>query len=330
MPLAQKIKKIITSQTLLQKNDTVIIGVSGGADSICLLHILVQLRYELGITLLVAHFNHKLRKGSDADQKFVEQLAQKYSLGFVSSSWKHPQALPKSSIEEQARDKRLAFFTQVAKSTKAAALALAHNKNDCAETVLMRMIRGSGLEGMRAIRPQNIIGDLKIIRPLLDVSRADIEQYCRKNKCSYREDPTNKKTIFTRNKVRHKLLPALQKEYNPNIHNVLSNLANSCTVDYDYIRQNACKRFKKHLLPSKKNQLKFAQDALLKEHPALRRMIYRLSFKELKGNTNQLTLNHFLEIEDLLTHRPKGSIVHLPSKCSVKKCTKHLTFIFQS
>ena len=193
----------------------------------------------------------------------------------------------------------------------------------------MRVLRGSGLEGMRAILPKNTINNLTIIRPLLGTYREEIEKYCHKNKLYYREDPSNKKTIFTRNKVRHKLLPTLQKEYNPNIHHVLSNLANSCAVDYDYMNKIAAKRFKKHLLPSKKHQLKFSQASLLKEHPALRRMIYRRCFKTLKGNTNQLTLNHFLEIEDLLIQRSRGSIVHLPCKCLVKKCSKYLTFILQ-
>lgn len=326
MSLIQRVKNNIIKQNLLSKNDTIIIGVSGGVDSVCLLHILVQLRYELGITPIVAHFNHQLRRGANQDQKFVESLAQNYSLMFSTSTWKHSSKSKKGSLEELARNKRLAFFSQLKNDTKAAALALAHNKNDVAETVLMRILRGSGLEGMRSITPQNNIFDLTIIRPLLDTSRAEIEKYCLKNKLRYREDPTNNKTIFTRNKIRHKLLPVLQKDYNPNVTQTLSNLANNIATDYDYLEQNALKRFNKLLLPSQKNTLKFSQTALLKEHPAMRRMIYRLCFKNLKGNTNSLTLQHFLEIEDLLYHRPKNAIIHLPSQCFVKKCTQHLTF----
>jgi tRNA(Ile)-lysidine synthase len=227
--------------------------------------------------------------------------------------------LKKSSPEERARNARLNFLFRVARKTGAGKIALGHNLDDQAETVLMRILRGTGLYGLAAILPKREISGFQIIRPLLEVSRKEIEAFLRRKKIRTRLDPTNLQDIYFRNKIRNKLLPLLRKDYNKNIKEVLANMAQSSGYDYDYLQRKASAMLKARntRIPSKR---------LIRLHPAIRRLVIRQAIARVKGDTRRITFRHILEVEDLTFNRPVNSIVDMPKGISVKKDKNNLVF----
>jgi len=317
--IIDKVRATIKRYNLISKNDRIVIGVSGGPDSLALLYILNSLRDELKITLQVAHLDHMLRKDSYRDRAFVQNLAQKLHLPISSTNINVKEIAERGSIEEIARNARLGFLFQVAKDVKANKIALGHNLDDQAETILMRIIRGTGLYGLSGILPYREICGYRIIRPLIEIRRKDIEAFLKKKKIKPRLDISNLGDIYFRNKIRHKLLPLLEKEYNHNIKGVLSNMAQSSGYDYDYLSNIASSKLKQ--LGKRINLDKF-----LDLHPAIQRLVLRLHIAKLKGDTRALGFRHIREIEDLIFNRPTNSIVDLPKNISVIKTKKYISF----
>lgn len=325
MHLNQKVKKNIQNNLLFIRGATVIVGTSGGPDSTALTHILHNLQYELGFHLHIAHYNHNLHRNANPDQKFVEQLAEQLNVPCSVERWNNPKALKKGSIEDAARQRRFQFFNRLANKINAQTVVLAHTKDDLAETVLMRILRGTGLQGLRGILPVRKMKNICYIRPLLTVKKDDLLAFLRRKNIRYRIDPTNKKTEFFRNKIRLELLPLLSKQYNCNIKELLVNLADNIATDYDYIETQAQKLFTKLAKCSSNNKnVRIDLDLYSSQHPALKRMIIRSGIKQLKGDTNRITLTHYREIEDFLQNRPQRSIVHLPRNISIRKSSKYL------
>lgn len=312
MDIIQKTKKSIARYSLINTGDRVLVGVSGGPDSVALLHILNKLRYELGINLSVIHVNHQLRKSADTDQKFVQDLCTSLNIPCAVLKLNMKNIKEKGSLEEIARKKRFDAFIRIAGANKANVIALAHHQDDLAETVLMRILRGTGLLGLRGILPKRKFNRLQVIRPFLDIPKRDIDIFLKKSKIKYRIDPTNKQTCFFRNKIRLELLPKLKKNYNNNISEVLAHLADNIAVDYDYLHNQGQKSLKKlNMLTQRKNQIQLSLAPLKKLHPSLLRIVIRLSIEQLKGDMKRLTLNHINEVEDLIHNRPAGAIVNL-------------------
>ena len=244
--LAERALKHIRQKEFLHPGDRVGVAVSGGIDSVALLRLLLELRHELGIVLSVVHFNHKLRGAeSDADQEFVAQLAREHKLEFFcdSDDVDGHAAAERIGLEQAARDLRYGFFSSLLSSEDKPCLnkiATGHTLDDQAETVLMRMIRGAGLRGLGAIFPrmgvENDEGDVcgEIIRPQLCLRHEELRQYLQELKQPWREDSTNTETRFTRNRLRQRLLPLIEQEFNPNIAQNLSELAEIARGEEDY------------------------------------------------------------------------------------------------
>jgi tRNA(Ile)-lysidine synthase len=317
--ISDKVKNTIKRYNLIDKGDKVLIGVSGGPDSVALLYLLNSLRKELKLTLYIAHLDHKLRRDSFKDRIFVERLAQKLKIPVFAGEINIKQLAKQGSIEEIARNARLGFLFKVAKDIKADKIALGHNLDDQAETVLMRILRGTGLYGLSGILPKRKIAGYEIVRPLIEIRRKGIESYLKRKKIKPRIDKSNLEDIYFRNKIRNRLLPLLEKEYNENIKEILSNMAQSLGYDYDYLMGVAPRTMKgaKHKL----NLNRFT-----KLHTALQRLILRLSIARIKGDMRRLTFQHIREIEDLILNRPVNSIVDLPKGVSAVKTKKYLSF----
>jgi tRNA(Ile)-lysidine synthase len=325
MRLIQKVKKNLQDNPLFVRGATVIVGTSGGPDSTALTHILHNLQYELGFHLHIAHFNHNLHRSANTDQKFVEQLAEQLNVPCSVGHWSNSKTHKKGSIEDAARKQRFQFFNQLAKKINARVIVLAHTEDDLAETVLMRVLRGTGLQGLRGILPSRKMDGIYYIRPLLAVKKEHILTFLKKKNIPYRIDPTNKKTEFFRNKIRLELLPLLSKQYNHNIKELLTNLADNIATDYNYLEMQAQKLFTKLAKCSSNNKnIRIDLKLYSSQHPALKRMIIRNGVKQLRGNTNRLTLAHFREIEDFLQNRPQKATVHLPRNISIRKDSKYL------
>ena len=319
MMILDKAREAIKKNRLIVKNDKIVIGISGGPDSVALLYLLNSLKKELKLTLHIAHLDHMLRKESHRDKAFVERLAKRLKIPITTGQINVKGLARLGSLEEIARNARLGFLFKVAKDIKAKKIALGHNLDDQAETVLMRILRGTGLSGLTGIFPKREIADFQIIRPLIEVRRREIEAFLKKKKIKPRLDTSNLKDIYFRNRIRNRLLPLLEREYNQNIKGVLSNMAESVGCDYDCLNRLAYKAMKR--MGAKINLKKF-----LKLHPAIQRMVLRLTITRVKGDTRRITFQHIKELEDLILNRPVNSVVDLPKGVSVIKEKKYLSF----
>ena len=326
MDLIPKAEKWLQENHALVYGDRIIIAVSGGPDSTALLHILYYLRHRLGISIHIAHVNHQLRPSASRDERFVAGLGRKLGVPVSTGRVRVKTSSGKSSIEEAAREKRFEFLLKLAKQKKANIIALGHTQDDLAETVLMRILRGTGLLGLQGILPEKTRNGIRLIRPLLSFSKKDILQYLKKNKIKYCIDPSNKNPVYFRNKIRRDLLPLLEKKYQTNIREVLSNLANTTAVDYDYLQKEGMRQLKKHALWSKnKRQVALHLSNLGQLHQSQQRMVIRLAVQVLQGNLNQFSVRHMKEIEDLIGQRPNRSRVDLPHGITVQKNKGFLT-----
>jgi len=317
--ILDKAKTSIKKYNLINRNDKIVIGVSGGPDSVVLLYLLNSLKKEFKLKLHIAHLDHMLRKDSGKDKEFVLALAKRLKLPVTTAQINVKALASHGSIEEIARNARLGFLFKAAKDTGAKKIALGHNFDDRAETVLMRILRGAGLYGLSAILPKRDIAGHQIIRPLIEIRRREIEAFLRQKKIKVRIDSTNLEDIYFRNKIRNKLLPLLEKNYNPNIKQILNNTAETVGYDYDYLSQRAQKFISK---TSAKLDLK----KYLKLHTAIQRLVLRLMITKLKGDTRRINLAHIKELEDLILNRPVNSIVDLPKGVFVVKKKNALQF----
>lgn len=310
---------------LIKSGDRIVVGVSGGVDSIVLLHLLLDLRYQFGLNLIVAHYNHQLRRTADRDQRFVEKLAHRHHLPFYTDTSQTLKAAKQGSIEELARKERLRFFEKLVVDYKAHGVALAHHKDDLAETVLMRIIRGTGLQGLRAIQPKTDFGRIMLIRPLLRLSKSDILAYAKHHDLDYKEDPTNQQRKYLRNRVRNELLPLLQKDYNPQVCDALVKFAETAADDLEYLEVQ-CDRAFRRMCDVQREHIQMDMAAFVRLHPSLQKMVLRRIYKHFCNHTKRLSSRNIYEAQDLLRHRPNHSIVDWPSKVSLQKTDTKLIF----
>ncbi len=243
----QQVLEFCERNSLLGQNDQIVVGVSGGFDSLCLLHLLKTFSARFALKLTVAHLNHQLRSDeAQLDEKFVRDTAGRWQLPLVVDRQPVAElaAQRHQSIEEAARQVRYDFLQGVAREVGANKIAVGHNADDQAETVLMHFLRGTGLSGLRGMLPivqmerggpeaEGVTG-LWLIRPLLETSRADIEAYCQAHRLTPRQDQSNADITFFRNRLRHELIPYL-KSYNPNINQVLRRTAKVAAADLELL-----------------------------------------------------------------------------------------------
>ncbi len=226
--MLQKLLNYIRERRLIQAGDRVGIAVSGGADSVALLRAMLELRAELGIVLSIVHFNHKIRgRVGDADAEFVAELAKQYGLKLHLASGDVPAFAKEHHLSTEAAARRLRYemFRKLLAEDGPDMIATAHTRDDQAETVLLRVLRGAGTRGLAGIHPTLKLDCGTIIRPMLEVSRDEVESYLKSLDQLWREDQTNADVVYTRNRVRHQLLPLLERDYNPNIREVLAEAA---------------------------------------------------------------------------------------------------------
>lgn len=233
--LQQKVLTTIQKHNLIQEGDKIVIGVSGGPDSMCLLNCLFCLKEILKIELVVCHINHMLREEAEEETEYVQAFCE--TIG-VPCFTKYADVTKMSQeqklgTEEMGRKVRYDFFEEVAKQTGANKIATAHNSNDNAETVLMNLLRGSGISGLKGIE----IRVKQYIRPILECDRIEIETYCTEKGLNPRIDKTNLENDYTRNKIRNQLIPYLQKEFNPNIIQGLNRLSELATEEEEYFKE---------------------------------------------------------------------------------------------
>ena len=240
--MKQKILNTIKKYNLIENGDSIVIGVSGGPDSICLLHVLNNLKKEMNFSIYVAHINHMIRKEADEETEYVKDFCKKIGVECfikkmdVVSIAKEA----KQGTEETGRKIRYEFFEEICKKTNSNKIATAHNNNDKVETIIMNVLRGSGSNGLKGIEP---IRDGKFIRPLIEIEREEIENYCLKNNLNPRIDKSNNENIYTRNKIRNAVIPYIKKEFNPNIIKTINRLSEVSAEESEYLEKITQKVF---------------------------------------------------------------------------------------
>lgn len=239
--LQQKVLGTIQKHNLIQKGDKIVIGVSGGPDSMCLLNCLFCLKEILSIELVVCHINHMIREEAEEETKYVQAFCEKINVPCFTKYVDVTKLSQEQKLgtEEMGRKVRYEFFEEVAQKTNSNKIATAHNSNDNAETVLMNLLRGSGISGLKGIE----IKVKQYIRPILECNRTEIEDYCKEKDLNPRIDKTNLENDYTRNKIRNQLIPYLQKDFNSNIIQGLNRLSELATEEEEYFKEIVSKTY---------------------------------------------------------------------------------------
>ncbi len=310
---------------MFRRGDKVLVGVSGGPDSTALLDILFNLRSRLGIELVVAHFNHRLRgEESDEDARAVARVAQCYGLPFVADAGDVAAFAKKArrGIEEAARHLRYAFFERVLGEVQADRVALGHNADDQAETILFHFLRGSGTAGLAGMPP--VRGPF--VRPLLGIRRSTIEKYCRRARLSTRMDTSNFNTDYTRNRIRLELIPALQNVYNPNLVPALLRMAEIVRADEAFMRTEALRVFASQAKVTD-DEVAFDRKAFDLVPLALQRRLVRLAWSELTGR-DDLPFDQVERVLEIVARKESGQVVQLPGGVYMAKEQLTVTFTY--
>jgi tRNA(Ile)-lysidine synthase len=309
---------------MVECGDKVLAAVSGGPDSIALLHILYLLSDELGITLHVAHLNHMFRgEESEADALFVAEAAQRYGLPVTVSAVDVPQYRLRHHLSNQvaAREIRYDFFLETARQAGASKVALAHQGDDQAETILINFLRGAGTAGLKGIPP---VREGIYIRPLLDVRRSEIEAFCSEMDLAFRQDSSNIKPVYTRNRIRLNLVPLLEKEYNPGLVPALLRLGEICREEDSCLDDLAQAALQGALLESVPGRVLLRLERLSAAPLAIRRRILRLAWRELTGAAVNLDFQHTEAALHLINSGRAGSQAAMPGNVTAVRTYKAL------
>lgn len=307
-----KVLSTINKHNLIQKGDKIVLGLSGGPDSVCLLHVLNRLKKDFNIEIYAAHLNHQIR-GIEAqkDALYVSKLCEDMGIIFFVKSINVPKYCENEglSLEEGARKLRYEMFYEIKDKIKANKIAIGHNLNDQAETVMMRIMRGTGLKGLKGI---DYIRDNCIIRPILDVERNEIEEYCEAYNLNPRIDKTNLENIYTRNKIRLDLLPYMKDNFNSNVIESIVRMSNSLKSDNDYIEKEAEAKFREVSNIKEKGFVEINLDDFACLHDAIKVRVLRNSIKHILGDTNFVDQRHIEDIMSLEDNSKVNKMLTLP------------------
>lgn len=310
MDIVEVFKNTVLKYRMIKNGDRVLVGVSGGPDSVCLLHLLLRFKEEFGIDLAIAHLNHSFRgREADEDEAFVKELAKRWGVPCYAQKIDVPAYIRETGLspEDAARRVRYAFFERIREKIKASRIALAHNSNDREETILMNIFRGSGIEGLVGIEP---VRD-HYIRPLIEVERDAIEEYLKKEGIPFRIDSTNLQTIYFRNKIRLELLPLIKRDYCPHLSTSLKRLSEIASLDASLLEElsreaygSTAKRMPGGVIINLEKYEKL--------HDAIKLRVVRKAVEEILGNLQDFEYRHAKMLVEFIKEKPTGSRLNLP------------------
>jgi tRNA(Ile)-lysidine synthase len=319
MSIQKQVLETIKRFSLIQKGDSIVVGVSGGPDSVCLLHVLYSLADELNMGKLYAvHINHMLRgEESDCDAKYVTDLCSKLGIELFIKECNIKQISKEEgiSLEEAGREARYEQFNLVCKKTGAEKIAVAHNKNDQAETILLNIVRGTGLEGLRGMDYVNG----RIVRPLLGTDRKAIVEYCAYKELNPRIDSSNLENIYTRNKVRLDLIPYIDRLFQTDITDKLVKTSIILKEDNDYIEENVINIYNHCVINGNKHEVQLDLLKVCGLHRAVQKRIIRIAVRKVKGNLKGIENVHIEDTLSIMINGRTGTEIHLPSNLRIKR-----------
>ena len=297
----EKILETITKYNLIQNGDKIIVGLSGGPDSISLINVLDEIRKDetirLKFEIIAAHINHNIREEAKLDEDYVVKYCKEKNIEvYVLSIDINKKAKEeKKGLEETGRNARYEFFEEILIKTKANKIATAHTANDNAETVLMNIIRGSGTSGLKGIRP---IRKNKFIRPLIETTREKIEKYCEENKLNPRIDKTNFENDYTRNKTRNILIPTIKEQFNPNIIMTINRLSDIISEENEYLENITKQKYKEIVIEEEiGRKIVLGLSQFNKQDIVIKKRLILQTINTLQGNTQGIGKVH---IEDII------------------------------
>jgi tRNA(Ile)-lysidine synthase len=327
MDLLDRVRDYMARHRMTEPGCKVVVAVSGGPDSVTLLHILYLLKDELDISLHIAHLNHMLRgEESEEDARFVAGLAQSYGLPVTIQSIDVPayRVRHQYSLEVAAREVRYGFLNDVLRQCGASRVALAHHADDQAETVLINFLRGGGTTGLKGIPP---VRQGVYVRPLLSIRRFEIEKYCAENGLQFRIDSSNKEEVYLRNRIRHSLIPYLEEKYNPALVPALLRLSEICREEDDYLEARAGQVYAGALESEAPGRLVLRLADLACAGPAIRRRVIRMAWAAVAGQEGYLSFGHVEEVMRLTSAGSTGSRAVLPGRVKAVRSYHFLELI---
>ena len=298
--LLTKVLETIKKYNLIEDGDRIVLGVSGGPDSIAMLNVLKDIKndkkLQMNFDIIVAHVNHMIREEAIDDQKFVENFCEKIGVSFYAKSIDVQKIANNKKIgtEEAGRNARYDFFDEILEKENANKIAIAHNKNDKIETIIMNMLRGSGLAGLKGIEP---IKNNKYIRPLIECERFEIEEYCAQNDIKPRIDRTNFENVYTRNKVRNIVIPFIKQEFNPNIIQTMDRLSDLVKEEDEYLEKVVRDKYKELVKEENKKQIVMDLKGFNKQEKVIKSRLLLYTISRLFGTTKGIEKIH---IEDII------------------------------
>lgn len=310
--LEEKVLNTICKYNMIDKGDNIVLGLSGGHDSIVLLHMLLYAQKKLSFNLILAHVNHGVR-GEDAlrDEMFVRHLSKRLDLQYFSTKVDMIGVAKEKNIseEEAGRELRYDFFRSIIKKLGKGKIAVAHNRKDQAETLIMRIMRGTGIDGLKGMDFK--IGD--IIRPILDIDRWEIEKYIEDNNIETVLDRTNLETIYTRNKVRLELIPYIEKNFNPNIIDTLFRLSENAKLDSEFLEKYTNDRYESSLKRRTDKSKVFDYNIFKDEELSIKKRIIRKSIENLNNSLQGIEHIHISSVIELFSRKETGKMINLPN-----------------
>ncbi|MCS7286633.1 MAG: tRNA lysidine(34) synthetase TilS [Anaerolineae bacterium] len=318
--MLEKVRFFAIQHGLFSFGEKIIVGVSGGPDSLCLLHVLNRLKGEWDIKLHAAHLNHMIRgAAADEDAAFVETIAREWGIPCTIETRNVPALAQEKgmSLEEAARYARYEFLAEVATREGARTIAVGHNADDQVETVVMHWVRGSGLAGLRGMLPRSrlVVGskeyDLWLIRPLLEVTRAEIEAYCRENGLTPRFDLSNLDTTYFRNRLRHELIPYLET-FNPRFRELVRRSAQLFADDYDFLRRQVEASWRETVEREGEEGIVFSLPLWKNLHPAMQRGTLREAIRRMRRGLRDIGWVHIENARRAILEGRAGLRVTLP------------------
>ena len=324
--MKEKVLETIKKYNLIENGDKIVIGVSGGPDSIALLNVLLEIKKDniINFDIVVCHINHMIREEANDDEEYVSNFCKRNNIEFFAKRVEIEKIAKQDKLgtEEAGRNARYQFFYKISEKTFSNKIVTAHTANDNAETVLMNIMRGSGTTGLKGIEVKRD----SIIRPLIECNREEIEKYCEENKLNPRIDKTNFENIYTRNKVRNMLIPYIKENFNPNIIESVNRLSNLSKQENEYLEKQTENVYKKILISAKNDEIILDLNLFNLQETVIKSRLVLYTINILFGTRSGIEKKHIEDIIKLCSNNI-GNKFLIPNK-KVKILVKNKKIFF--
>ncbi|MCF8002375.1 MAG: tRNA lysidine(34) synthetase TilS [Halanaerobiales bacterium] len=328
--IRERFKKNLKNKNLISNNNNrLLLGVSGGPDSLTMLDLFTSIRDDFNLEIIVFHLNHLFREKASEEAEYVRKICEKKAIKTIIKTHDVPKYVENNNLspEEGAREIRFKYLKEIFQNEEIDKIGLAHNKDDLVETVLLNIFRGCGMKGLKGIEDNITIDGMKIIHPLLIFFRSEIIDYCKSNNLEPVYDPSNESDLYSRNRIRNNILPLIENQINPNVKQVITRMTETVKEDFNFIKHYSEKKFKEILI--KKDEKKYILDLkkMKNLHPTLIKRIINIILTKLKGNIDNFYYKHYNDIINFIESNNTGDLLDLPDNINIKISYQKLIII---